>query len=160
MHLKFEEFFDFIKEFGELIDTFIFRPYSLSISSMGIPNSTYNYRLSKFHKQGFVKKKKYKNRTYYYLTQKSKLFLTNLKNDQLSLRTDGLLTIIMFDIPENKHKHRDTFRKYLKKHNFIQVQKSVLVSRFHTSKTMIAIARELKIRQYITIFSGKAENKN
>lgn len=70
---------------------------------------------------------------------------------------DQSATIIMFDIPEEKSKYRMFLRRLLLKNGFINLQKSVLISRYELPKEFFDLLNELKIRQYVTLIKGQVQ---
>ncbi|OGE82133.1 MAG: CRISPR-associated endonuclease Cas2 [Candidatus Doudnabacteria bacterium RIFCSPLOWO2_01_FULL_44_21] len=149
-----EAFIETIKDMGGLIDDIIFRPYSLRISRMYYPRSTYYHRLNKFEMQGLVKRKQHrKYGNPFVVTQKGRTLLH--KPSIQKRRSDGFSSIIIFDIPEDKHRERNIFRRYLKRNGYTLIQKSVLISPLEISRELEELMEELKIRPYVTKISGK-----
>ena len=104
------EFQEFLEQTAGLLDDMVLG--RLSIRSLYYPRSTYYYKLRKFKKQGLLKpqnRKKYPNTLI--LTDKGRELIK--KSKAAVKRTDGLSTIVLFDIPEEKRKARDTLRRYL-----------------------------------------------
>jgi CRISPR/Cas system-associated protein endoribonuclease Cas2 len=74
-------------------------------------------------------------------------------------RSDNLSTIITFDIPEDKHRARDNFRRYLIKNGYTQIQKSVFISPFKIFDEMTEFMKELGIENNVTSISGRIDHK-
>jgi DNA-binding transcriptional regulator PaaX len=126
----------------------------LSYSQMrsDISRSGYYKKLKKFEKLGLVKKTLNGNK--FELTQNAKL----LRGKTIKLpRTDGLSTLIIFDIGENKHNARDTLRRYLLKNGYTQLQKSCFLSGYQVSNDLKDLISELQIRKNVVIFSAKMD---
>jgi len=64
-------------------------------------------------------------------------------------------TIVIFDIPEDKSKHRMFLRRLLLKNDFINLQKSVMISPFELPKEFFELMEELGIRQNVTVIKGE-----
>lgn len=148
-----EEFVQFLKDIGQAYVEFVTTPYGqLRIHS--IPRTTYYYNLRRFEQKGLLKKKPGSK-------EKSRLVLTEMgraclkRNPLKQRRTDGLSTLVIFDIPESKHRERNIFRRYLIRQGYTLIQKSVLISPFKISPELKELAQELKITNYITTLSAK-----
>ena len=150
------EFIEWIKDLGGLIDDIVFRPYSLSINRMYYPRSTYNYKLNKFKTHGLIKKRPTNNsRASFVLSEKGKSLLKKPKFTQK--RTDGFSTLILFDIPEEQHRQRNIFRRYLLRNGYIQIQKSALVGPVKISSELKELVEDLKLTSYIKVISAKID---
>lgn len=149
-----EELFAMAEDLGQLLTDIAFTPYGKLRMHM-IPRTTYYFRLKKFEKNGLIKKVKREYGASYILTQKAK-DLRRKPRVKIS-RSDGLSTIVMFDIPEEKHKARDNFRRYLLKNGYMQVQKSVFISPFQVFNEMVELIRELGIIDNVNFISGKID---
>ncbi len=150
------ELSEHIERLGSLIEDIILKPYSLHISRMRYPRSTYNYRLRKFSKLGLVKKqntKKYGNT--FVLTDKGRSLLHKPKNTEK--RSDNLSTIILFDIPEEKRRERNIFRRYLLRNGYVLIQKSFLIAPYKISTETREVIRELRLSPYIKFISGRID---
>lgn len=150
-----EELFDFIKELGLSMNEFIATPYG-KLRVHNIPRATYYYQLKKFEKRGLIKKVRKQYGATYVLTERAKQL--RIKPRQKMNRTDGLSTIIMFDIPEEKHKARDNFRRYLIKNGYVQIQESVFISPCRIFDELKEFIKELGIKTNVTVVSGKIDH--
>jgi CRISPR-associated endonuclease Cas2 len=149
-----EDLFELAKNVGELLEEIIFTPYG-KLRIGGVPRTTYYHKLERYERHGLVKKVRKKYGNHYILTEKAKQLR---KNPRIKInRTDDLSTIIMFDIPEEKHKARDTFRRFLLKNGYTHLQKSVFISPFKIFGELKDLAKELKIDRDITVISGKVD---
>ncbi|MEJ0021492.1 MAG: CRISPR-associated endonuclease Cas2 [Candidatus Doudnabacteria bacterium] len=148
------EMFAMAEDLGLLIEDIVFTPYG-KLKIHRIPRTTYYRRLERFEKNGLVTKVRKHDGSAYILTDKAK----KLRQKPLVKmnRTDGQSTIIMFDIPEEKHRARDNFRRYLIRHGYTQIQKSVFISPFQIFDELKEFAEELKIDSNISIVAGKIE---
>jgi len=149
-----EELFALAISFGMLAGEIVFTPYGqLRLSKLS--RSTYHYKLRKFEKHGLVKRVKKPTGSIYVLSCKAKLLRNRPVNK--TNRIDGLSTIIMFDVPEDKHRARDNFRRYLIRNGYTQIQKSVFISPFKVSKELVEFIHELKLVSNVSIISGKID---
>lgn len=141
-----------IADLGEGLENFVTTPYGkLRIHS--IPRSTYYNALGRLERKKFIVKHKIGRKNKYQLTEKGKAILKGpLKRNR---RTDGNVTIIVFDIPEENSKQRAILRRYLKKEGYTMLQKSVFISPFEISEDLKDLIAELKIRQHVSAISGK-----
>ena len=145
------EFREFLSGFGKFVETIAFTPYGQS-KIRPIPRTTYYYKIRKFRKNNLIHKTQ---NNHYQLTNKA---VRLIKKTQLyKRRSDGLSTIILFDIPESMRKERNILRRFLINHKFTQIQKSVLISPHRTNRELLDLINELKLRAYIKILGAKIE---
>lgn len=107
--------------------------------------------LSRLHKNGYVESK---NRQWF-LTEKGKTRLNRNKLKQLDLIpiiNSPKNLLVMFDIPEQKKKEREWFRKHLRKLDYIMIQKSVWVGPSPLPKEFIDYIKSIKLRDTIKTF--------
>ena len=149
-----EELFDMAKTLGLVLSEIAFTPYG-QLRIRKVPRTTYYRRLEKFEKNGLVTRVRKPYGTDYILTDKAKKLrqMPAVKTD----RADGFSTIIIFDVPEEKHRARDNFRRYLIRNGYTQIQKSVFISPFKIFDELKEFAKELKIEANILIIAGKIE---
>jgi DNA-binding transcriptional regulator PaaX len=148
-----DDLFDFLET---LSDTQVRQTYYLYHGFSGkIPRTTYYHKIDRFLKYGLIKKVRKNNRIAFQVTSRAKALRANpsIKN----YRTDGLSTLIMFDIPESKRTIRKEFRRYLLKNGYTQIQKSVFLSPFEVSNDLILFVKELEIEKNVTFMSGKVD---
>jgi DNA-binding transcriptional regulator PaaX len=146
------DFFEMIKKIitGEKI---IFKPYHQM--KFNISRSGYHKKLKKFEKFGLIIRKKTSSGNIYELSPKAKSLRS--KTVTKRPRTDGFSTLIIFDIPEDKHNARDNLRRYLIRNGYIQIQKSCFLSPFRISKDLKELFNELKVKDHVSIFSVKRD---
>ena len=70
-------------------------------------------------------------------------------------RSDGLSTVIIFDIPETHHRHRKALRRFLLSREFTQLQKSVFISPNKMGNDLREYINDLKIDQFVTVLLSK-----
>lgn len=154
LHKIAEELFFMAKGLGQAMTDIAFTSYGkLRIRKM--PERTYYYNLKKFEKNGLIKKVRKQYGPVYVLTDKARHL--RKRPSQKPNRTDELSTIVMFDIPEEKRKTRDSLRRYLLKNGYTQIQKSVFISPFKIFGELTEFIRELDIERHVTFISGKID---
>jgi DNA-binding transcriptional regulator PaaX len=116
----------------------------------------YYYYVKRMENEGIVKKVRVRKKVITYaLTEKGRKFIN--VPETLIQRTDGLSTIVIFDIPESDARKRTIFRRYLLRRGFVQLQGSVLISPNKIDKKTKSLLDELNIKKYTTIISGKID---
>jgi CRISPR-associated endonuclease Cas2 len=112
-------------------------------------------RLYKLRRDGYITDKK--------ITPKGLIKIIRAKNKskKISDSWDGKWRIVIFDIPENKRKLRNYFRKILDDLNFIKLQNSVWVSPYDNFVDLKMVIENLGIKNnVIFILSIAIENEN
>ena len=88
---------------------------------------TYYKSLERLESRGLIERKQSaRNKQVFMVTAKGRQILT--KPTLRIKRTDGLGTIIAYDIPQSKRRERDTLRRYLIKQGYVLIQKSLFLS--------------------------------
>jgi DNA-binding transcriptional regulator PaaX len=146
-----EELLWVMKDMGEFTTKML--THRLSIAKMYYP--TYYTTVRRLEQQGLVKKKKQGKTVTISLTPKGKQLLK--KPAIGKRRTDGLSTIIIFDIPEEKKRAREGLRRYLIRQGYTLLQESVLIAPTLVTSELKEVIAELKIRQHVTIISGRID---
>jgi hypothetical protein len=145
-----------IKSLGGFIEDLVLPPFRLSINRMHYPRTTYYFRNRKLSEAGLIKKVDHKKYgSVLMLTEKGKQLLNKPK--KATKRTDGLSTIILFDIPEEKRRERNIFRRYLLRNGYTLIQKSFLIAPFKISGELKELIRELRIEHFIKLISGRID---
>lgn len=109
--------------------------------------------VNRLEKQKWVTKK----RGVYVLTNlgKAKAAAYNYKKLPKRKRSDGMLTVVLFDIPQEKKHVREYLRRFLKKNEFISLQKSVFVGPWVIHKEFFKILNELGIRSMVKLLEAR-----
>jgi DNA-binding transcriptional regulator PaaX len=115
----------------------------------------YHQTVNRLKKEGLIKPQSKRKKRYpsYAITRKG-LELLRKKSNQKTSRSDGLLTFVIFDIPEEKANARRVFRRFLVKNGFTLIQKSTLVSRDRINQAFRDLVIELGIKDNIKVISG------
>ena len=114
-------------------DKIVFRSYG-QMNFASLTRAGYQKRLRRFENHGLLKKKVTSQGHVFEITPKARMLRSKAivkKN-----RTDGLSTLIIFDIPEEKHNARDTFRRYLIRNGYTQIRESCFLSPFQITVDM------------------------
>jgi len=149
-----DEFQKFISGLGHLAFDMAVPAYS-QLRIDGFSRRRYYYYLNKFEKNGLLKKVQKNKRIVYVISDRA--VKLGKKPSQKILRSDKLSSIIMFDIPESKRNARDSFRRYLLRNGYTQIQKSVFISPFKVFPELNELIAEMDVRKYITVVSGKID---
>lgn len=143
------ELLEWAKEGGDLIVEIVSTPYGkLSMAS----RSSYYRSVKRLKEEKLIKPRKNYPNTYILTRQGERVLRSHRPQVR---RTDGLSTIIIFDVPEEKSRQRTTFRRYLLRNGYINLQKSVMISAAKLDSDIIDLSRELRINECITILSAK-----
>jgi DNA-binding transcriptional regulator PaaX len=144
------EVLDLIKTLGEISATIVETPYGqLRLR----PRTTYYKTLRKLEIKGLVKKSRRGRINLYSLTSAGRELIH--KKIKLVRRSDGLSTIVIFDVPEDQSKQRTLFRRYLQQNGFVSLQKSVLISPNQIQPELKELIRELKLNNFVTVIDGR-----
>lgn len=152
-----------LKDMGAMLDDYLESPYqfkrklnrAILHSSSYRSVSNYYKAVNQLEKEGLVKKKKVGKYVTFKITEEGRAALRKrIKPDR---RTDGFSTVIIFDIPEDKHGARNAFRRYLVRNGFMLMQKSVLIGPYKFSAEIKDLGRELGISQFITVLTAKVD---
>jgi len=149
-----EELLGVASDLGMAMDKLVFRSYKqMDIKRMA--KATYYHKLKKFQGAGLLKKVRKGRETNYVPTEKVKTL--QLKPVVKTRRTDGLSTIIIFDIPETKHVARNTLRRFILRNGYIPLQKSAFISQLVPSQELMEMIVELDLGNNVTFLSGKID---
>ncbi|MCX6812118.1 MAG: hypothetical protein NTW79_00630 [Candidatus Berkelbacteria bacterium] len=106
-------------------------------------------RLRSLQERGYIEIKSDGKNKSVRLTNKGKIKVLEGKKSKIR---DGKWRILSFDVPREKNKLRDQFRRSIKRIGFKQVQQSLWVSPFINADEIDLIIDELKIREYVAYF--------
>lgn len=108
-----------------------------------------SFTLHRLQKQKYIRIIKHGKYGSLNLTEKGKFRLFNYKLDKLAIKKqekwDGKWRIIIYDISKFKRYQQDSFRRFIKKLNMIQLQKSVYITPYPCKKEIDTL------RQYFDI---------
>ena len=106
--------------------------------------------------QHYIERVKEGERILYALTSKGQFELLRLQfmiqmREACSKPWNGKFYLVVFDIPEEKKKYRDFFRKLLKANGFRMLQLSVWMTRYNPRPPIDALLKYLKLTSYFEI---------
>ncbi|PJE57783.1 MAG: CRISPR-associated endonuclease Cas2 [Candidatus Portnoybacteria bacterium CG10_big_fil_rev_8_21_14_0_10_38_18] len=113
--------------------------------------------LYKLQKNGCLKKLTVKDKTAIMLTPKGieRVFTINLKTIDKKLRNDRKWHMVLFDIPENKRKERDLFRKSLQYLGYKKLQKSIWVCPYDVQKETKELIKRFNLKEFTELLLVK-----
>lgn len=156
-----------VVEAGELyVDAFLPRGYAhadFTRALIGLDSyprksrQTVNSLLWRLQKQGLVECLGRRGSFVWRPTPAGKKRQAEKDAHRLSRKPDGIMRLVIFDIPEYERKKRTAIRMELLAHDFRQLQKSVWIGTVPLSKDFIALLDELDLYGKVHIFSVRSE---
>ena len=147
----------FLKDMGQLV------PYPFEGKYQHIQRLRHydRYKVSRalwdLSNKGLVKKLNRTGKIYYEITNLGRA--RSLKYEYLrkprKVKTNGLSTLIIFDIPEEKKKARGFLRRFLIQNGFIMLQKSVFIGRWEIDPQFKDLLKALKIDLNVSVIEGR-----
>lgn len=112
-----------------------------------INKNTIKKNLERLVEQGFVEKKDKK----FILSKEGIRFIEymGLRRSTLKKKWDGKYRLVIFDIPEKQRIDRDWLREELYLLEYVQLQKSVFISKYPLVEDVICDIRKRKIDNYV-----------
>ena len=109
--------------------------------------------IQKLRDNGYIKTLKIKGQKAATLTPKGieKLFRVELKLIDKKKRKDRRWQMVLFDIPENRRKHRDRFRSALQYLGYKKLQKSIWVCQYDVEKETKELIKRYNLRPFVEI---------
>ena len=132
----------------------VFRSYQ-KMTRVDMPASTYAYKLRKLERHGLLSRKRTPAGHVFIITAKAKALRRRAVVKKP--RADGLATLIIFDIPEDKHNARDTLRRFLLRNGYTRLRESCFISPYLISGDLVDLVKELKLEQNVSFFASKVE---
>ena len=117
--------------------------------------------LYRLRKEGLVAETKKDNGSFFKLSEKGRSILAKLRfksakalpPPKYEIKDENSLKIVIFDIPEEKKRHRDWLRCVLKNLNFTMLQKSVWTGKTKIPEALLYDFKKLDILPYIEILA-------
>ena len=108
-------------------------------------------------RKGLIKKVKKEQKIYYKITDlgRAKSFKHFYSQKPKIRKSNGLATIIIFDIPEEKKKARDFLRRFLGQNGFTMLQRSVFIGPWELHSEFKELLKELKLELHVSIIEGR-----
>jgi DNA-binding MarR family transcriptional regulator len=117
---------------------------------------SFHSTINRLHRQGYVEKIKDNpnSENIFRLTEKGRLKQEQALRDVVVQKTknrqwDGKWRMVIFDIPEQRKRYRDTLRAQLHYFGFLQLQKSVWVTPFHVDEYLFEAVRDAGMERFI-----------
>lgn len=109
--------------------------------------------IQRLKQNGYLKTLRIKGEKAAMITPKGieKLFKIELKTMEKKRRKDKKWQMVLFDIPENKRKYRDYFRKALRYLRYKKLQKSIWVCPYDTLKETKEIIKKYNIKPFVEL---------
>ena len=109
--------------------------------------------ISYLKNKGYLNVKDLKNRKAIIITQKGfdKIFDTKIKLIDKKKRKDKKWRMVLFDIPEEKRKHRDLFRNQLKCLGYKRLQRSIWVCPHDVLKDTQFLTKRYKLDRFVRL---------
>ncbi|MFQ5661689.1 MAG: hypothetical protein ACE5F2_00340 [Candidatus Paceibacteria bacterium] len=116
--------------------------------------------LKQLEKKRFVKMYYKDNKELVEITEKGKKRLLQYDYDDIKIkipkRWDGLWRIVIFDVPENRKKARDSINIKLKELGFYSIQKSTFIFPYECKNEIDFIKEHLFVRKYVDYIVAKS----
>ncbi len=109
--------------------------------------------IQRLKQNGYLKTLRIKGKKAAIITPKGieKLFKIELKTMEKKKRKDKKWQMVLFDIPENKRKYRDYFRKALRYLGYKKLQKSIWVCPYDTLKETKELIKKYNIKPFVEL---------
>lgn len=124
-----------------------------------ITRHTISMNLSRLRREGLVERLGTGRRSKWRLTAEGKKsILKQPRHAQLSQpRKDGIMRLVIFDIPERDRRKRDMVRAELIFCKFRQLQKSVWIGEYPLPEDFVSLLDNLRLTRNVHIFSVREE---
>jgi len=109
--------------------------------------------ISYLKNKGYLNIKDLKNRKAIILTPEGmeKVFHTKIKLTERKRRKDKKWQMVLFDIPETRHKDRDLFRKQLRYLGYKKLQQSIWVCPYDVLKDTQILIKRYKLDRFVRL---------
>jgi len=108
-------------------------------------------------KNGYIKTLKVKDKSAIMLTPKGleKVFTVEMRSIEKKIRPDKKWQMVLFDIPEEKKRERDLFRKSLRYLGYKNLQRSIWVCPYDVLNETKALIKRHKLGSYVELLLVK-----
>ena len=114
---------------------------------------TFSVLLSRLQREGLIERRGVNRFAFWRITSKGKQYLAEQATLPKVLKRDGIRRLVIFDIPEQEKKKRDTLRYELATMGYQQLQKSVWMGDFPLSMDLLELLDALDLKKHVHIFS-------
>ncbi|MFH1866460.1 MAG: CRISPR-associated endonuclease Cas2 [Patescibacteria group bacterium] len=111
--------------------------------------------INRLQRSKYIKAKKIGKRLIICLTSKGYAVSLSIRLKNAPKRSDGLYTVVIFDIPESQQNSRRQFRLLLRQGGFIKLQQSVWISERDAYNLVADFIKEIKLQPWVNIFYSK-----
>ncbi|MDP2947412.1 MAG: CRISPR-associated endonuclease Cas2 [Nanoarchaeota archaeon] len=113
----------------------------------------FTWLIRRLRQEGYLKVLKIKNESAIVITSKGmdRVFKTKLKLIDKKSRKDGKWQMVWFDIPENKRRYRDYFRKTLQYLGYQKLQKSIWVCKYDVGHETKELIKRYALKEYVEL---------
>lgn len=111
--------------------------------------------LSRLHKEGIIKRIGLRKRAVWHITKEGRKYLRQKSSTPSSLKEDGKIRLIVFDVPEAERRKRRWLRDKLIEFNYKPLQKSVWLGKIPLPKQFLDDLGILEMEDYILVFDIK-----
>lgn len=132
----------------------VFRKYS-EMRLRRLSRSGYYKKLKRLESQGLIESRRDGSQRVFVITAKAKALRKRPATKKF--RADGFASLVIFDVPEEKHNARDTLRRFLIRNGYTQLRESCFISPFEISNDLKDLTEELKLEKNVSFFSAKPE---
>lgn len=134
------------------LDTFSRRGTSV-FYGYDLPKSNLSSALSRLSKKGYVEKSINEGKVILKLTEAGKDWVL-MYGDYNPENWDGVWRVVIFDIPEQHRRVRDTLRRRLKEWGFVAWQKSVWAGKKPLTEHIRKLIKDLGVEQWVVILES------
>lgn len=137
------------------LEDFAYHHYRYHHSIPELKKSSLSQALRRLRLEGYIEKDVKEGQVIFKLTSLGKDFLG--LEDQ---NWDGLYRMVIFDIPEDKRRIRDLFRRRLKGWGFKNWQRSVWVSKRNVTDKLRKLIRDLGLGDWVAVVESGDKSLN
>ena len=131
------------------------KPIRKYLEQRDVDRDNFADRIQYLRRQGLIKNFTENKEKYLELTPRGIKKARNLLLEDMEIKHpkiwDKKWRVVIFDIPEKRHRNRDLFRENLISLKFIKIQKSVYVYPFECTKEITFLSDLFFVKQYVTI---------
>ncbi len=150
------DFYTFLNTIRSHQRSFILGGRELIMENKKLENEYFTkLTLKRLKEQNYLRAEKIGRRLMITLTAKGTQTVLTTKLKQAITRTDGLVTVVIFDIPRSQNQARRKFRWLLRQGGFIKLQQSVWASRVDTYKLIANYIKQTKLHYWVNVFQSK-----
>jgi hypothetical protein len=162
------DLYNFKNKTGDVINKFLFERRGLPFSDFNMFRNEWTNENKKKHEKekskrrftkiiyrlksnGYLKTLRAKDESAIIITPKGieKLFVAKLKSIDTNLRKDEKWQMVLFDIPENRRKDRDWFRRGLKYLGYKKMQQSIWVCQYDTERETKGLIKQYNLKSFV-----------